>query len=81
VALNKKQAEAMTHAMSDIFEENLSNSIFTKQDGRLIDNKLDKICLEINSKMSKLETRIVIWFVGLLFVQNALFFGLFKLIH
>ena len=72
--IEQKQAEAITQAVSDVFEENLSDSIFTKADGKVM-------LLEIDNKISKTETKIVLWFVGLLLTQNALFFGLFKLIH
>ncbi|MBP9727424.1 MAG: DUF1640 domain-containing protein [Gammaproteobacteria bacterium] len=72
--IKQEQAEAIAHAMNDVFEENLSANIFTKQDGQLL-------TLEIENKLSKLETRLVLWFVGLLLMQNALVFGLFKLVH
>ncbi len=60
--------------MNDVFEDNLSANIFTKQDGQFL-------TLEIENKLSKLETRLVLWFFGLLLMQNALVFGLFKLVH
>ncbi len=72
--IQQDQAEAIAYAMNDVFEENLSANIFTKQDGQLL-------TLEIENKLSKLETRLVLWFVGLLLMQNALVFGLFKLVH
>jgi hypothetical protein len=64
----------VAHAMNDVFEDNLSANIFTKQDGQFL-------TLEIENKLSKLETRLVLWFFGLLLMQNALVFGLFKLVH
>lgn len=70
----QKKAEAITHAVSDVFEENLGDSMFTKADGKLM-------LAEIDNKMSKLETRMVFWVVGLLLAQNALIFGLLKLAH
>lgn len=79
--MEQKQAEAFTRAVNDVFEENLSTSLFTKQDGRLLENKLDKLGLGFDAKLSKLEVRIVLWVVGLLLAQNALIFGLLKLAH
>lgn len=70
----QKKAEAITQAVSDVFDENLKDSIFTKADGKLM-------LSEIDNKISRLETKIVLWVVGLLLAQNALFFGLFKLLH
>lgn len=72
--IEQKQAEAISQAMNDVFEENLSTSLFTKQDGKML-------ALDIENKISKLEVRIVLWVVGLLLAQNALIFGLLKLTH
>lgn len=70
----QKKAEAITQAMGEVFEENLNDGLFTKADSKLM-------MLEIENKMSRLETRIVFWVVGLLLAQNALIFGFLKLTH
>jgi len=57
----------MSHAIT--FEH-----VFTKADSKLMTS-------ELKNDMSKLETRIVLWVVGLLLAQNALIFGLLKLAH
>ena len=72
--MEQKQAEAITEAVSDVFDESLSDSVFTKADGKLLS-------LDMDGKLSKLETKIVLWVVGLFLTQNALFFGLLKLMH
>lgn len=69
-----KKAEAITQAVGEVFEENLNGTLFTKADSRLM-------MLEIKNETSKLETRLILWVVGLLLAQNALIFGLLKLAH
>lgn len=61
--LESKHAEAMR----DVFEENLSNAIFTKEDAKVL--------------KSELKTEIVMWIVGLLFAQSALIISAIKFLH
>ncbi len=62
-----KQAEGIAEAMRDVFEENLSPQIFTKEDGRVL--------------KSELKTEIIMWVVGLLFAQTAIIVSIIKFVH
>jgi len=65
--LESKHAEAIAEAMRDVFEENLSTAIFTKEDAKVL--------------KSELKTEIVMWIVGLLFAQSALIISAIKFLH
>ncbi len=69
-----KQAEGIAEAMRDVFEENLSPEIFTKNDGALLK-------AELKSDMSKLKAELIAWMVGLLFAQTAIIISIIKFIH
>ncbi len=72
--LEAKYAESIAEAMRDVFEENLSASIFTKKDGELLKS-------ELKSDMFKLKSEMIAWIVGLLFAQTAIMVSLVKFIH
>lgn len=77
-----KQSEAITEAIADVYESNLAaiatksdlTSLKTDLDGleTRIDLKIDKMALEFDGKLSKLESKIITWVVGLIFAQTAL---------
>jgi len=69
-----QQAEAVSEALKDVFDENLSPVIFTKYDGELL--KID-----FEHKLSKLKTELIIWVVGLLFAQTAIIVSIIKFLH
>jgi hypothetical protein len=65
--IKPKQAEAITEAIRHVFEENLSATVFTKEDGKLL--------------RSELKSEIVMWMVGLLFAQTTIMVSIMKFIH
>lgn len=72
--IENKQAEAVAEAIRDVFEENLSDSIFTKEDGKLLKS-------ELKADMFKLKSEMIMWIIGLLFAQTAIMISIIKFIH
>jgi hypothetical protein len=72
--IKPKQAEGITAAVAKVFEENLSISIFTKEDGKLLKS-------ELKSDIFKLKSEVIMWVVGLLFAQTAIIVSIIKFIH
>lgn len=63
-----------SEAIADVFENNLCTQVFKKQDSELL--KLD-----LENKLSKLETKIIMWVIGLLFAQTAILVSVIKFLH
>jgi len=79
--LESKHAESIAEAMRDVFEENLSASIFTKEDGRSLKAELKADISDLRSDTFKMKSEMIIWFVGLLFAQTAIIVSIVKFIH
>lgn len=92
--IEARQSEAITEAVSGVFENNLV-SVCTKDElnaveARLeakIDVKVDRLTLEMDKrfaefdgKLSKLESKIIMWAVGLVFTQTAVL-SMIKFMH
>ena len=60
--LEAKHAESIAEAMRDVFEENLSDTIFTKEDGRALKYELkadiSEFKSELKEEVSKLKSDI-----------------------
>ena len=59
------QAEALAEAMQNIFETNLNEYLFTKQDAKLLESK-------IYTRMAYLKNELIVWMIGIIFAQTAL---------
>ena len=73
--LDAKPSEAITNAISDVFEHTFSE-VATKTDvaqsEMRLESKIDKMGAEFDSKLSKLKSELIIWVAGLLFAQTTL---------
>jgi hypothetical protein len=72
--IEPEKSEAITEAIADVFENNLSTNVFTKQDNEVFKH-------DIENKLSKLETKIITWVIGLFFAQTAILVSLTKFTH
>jgi hypothetical protein len=79
--MQPKQAEAVATAIKDVFDENLSPLLFTKHDGKLLENKIDLLDKKFSAKLLKLKSELIMWMVGLLFAQSAILISIIKFIQ
>lgn len=59
----------------------MSNSIFTKEDGRILESEMRVLKSGLESIMSKFKSEMIAWIVGLLFAQTAIMVSIIKFVH
>lgn len=79
--IDARQAEGASEALRDVFEENLNTTVFTKQDGKSLESKIEILENKMDTKISTLKTELTMWMVGLLFAQTAIIVSVIKFIH